>query len=286
MKLIHIGMILTFGTGLFFYSEKWVMVPVTLGILMLYIWISFRKIYRRFKITKDPISSELSHFLMEHCAIYQKLGQKEKKRFDMDMGIILEEIPIVGLRGTEVTEPIRWMIVAGIALMLQGWPEWEPPLGDGVVVYPGDTFDEDYNIDEGNIAGSARQNSPLLVTEEMLKQGFSNHSDGYNPLIHELAHYFDFENPAQSGMPLIGNDPEKIAQWQQVTGREKEKVLQGTSFLRPYAGTNEAEFFAVATECFFERPDIMIQHNEELYSLLRDFYNLDTFEILSRPLMC
>lgn len=283
-KLIQLGIIFLIGIFVVFYSKTWMAIPFALGFIIMYVFFSFRKIYKRYRLKNEVFLPEWENFLSEQCPFYRKLSQKGKKMLEGDMHIVLSEVSIIGIKDFAVDWKIKLLVACGIAIIIHGWQNWEIPLKDGVVVYPGETFDEDFRVGQGNIAGSARQNSPLLVTENMLKQGFSDSKDGFNPLLHELAHYFDFENTVLEGIPLIGNDQKKITQWRQIMEAEKKMAGQDRSFLRPYAGTNDAEFFAVATEAFFEIPEIIVKYNPELYRVLKEFYNLDTLEILSRPL--
>ncbi|MCK4761275.1 MAG: zinc-dependent peptidase, partial [Candidatus Aminicenantes bacterium] len=106
--------------------------------------------------------------------------------------------------------------------------------------------------------------------------------DGYNVVFHELAHYFDFEDGRAEGIPSTRLLSGKLNHWKKVIGKEWQKVLQGRSVLRPYAGTNEAELFAVAVEFFFENPAVMKKRSPEFYELLKEFFNLDTAEIMKK----
>ncbi len=108
--------------------------------------------------------------------------------------------PAVG--GAPVSWQTKLLIAAGAAAMLHGRPEWEPPIADGVTVYPGYAFDRNYRPGKGNIAGQAPEGGPLLIAEKSLLEGFAVERDGYNVLIHELAHYFDLE--ARKGGMKIG----------------------------------------------------------------------------------
>jgi len=175
----------------------------------------------------------------------------------VNYGDVEKEFNITTAGSVEIDIEIKLLIAIGVATILHGRKEWEPPFRDGVVVYPGETFDADFRFNRGEIAGMAGEGRPLLITKNILKKSFENSSDGYNSLLHEIAHYFDFENRGFSGVPLIGNSAENSLKWKNAIESERSKISKGSSFLRSYGDVNDSEFFAVATEFFFERPEEM-----------------------------
>ena len=118
---------------------------------------------------------------------------RPKKYLNAISALFFSDNSIAAIGGAEVPWQTRLLIGVGVASMLHGRPEWEPPLPDGITVYPGMSFDRNYQVEKGNIAGQAPERGPLLIAEESLKQGFADPRDGHNVLIHELAHFFDRE---------------------------------------------------------------------------------------------
>lgn len=274
-KSVYILLILFSGGFLFLYSGKFPFLLITIVVLILYIFISFRKPLRRLRSVVKKFPRQWKNILEKYSLFYVALEDKEKVRFEKDIKIFFTDFTIKGLQGVDIDIETKVLVAAGVATILHGRPDWDPPIKDGVVIYPGETFDSEYKQGMGNIAGMAGERRPLLVTKNVLKRSFENPGDGYNSLIHELAHYFDFENSGLAGIPLIGGEKERIAEWRRIMEEEREKVRSGNSFLRSYAGFNESEFFAVATEFFFEKPGTMYKKNPDLYNLLKEFYNLD-----------
>ncbi len=274
-KSVYIILILFSGGFLFLYSGKLIFLLIIFLVSVFYILISFRKPLRRLKNVMKKFPLQWKNILEKYSMFYVALGEEGRERFKRDMKIFFADFTIKGLQGEDIDLETKVLVAAGIATILHGRPDWDPPIKDGVVVYPGETFDSEYKLGRGNIAGMAGERRPLLVTKEILKQSFENPGDGYNSLIHELAHYFDFENSDLAGIPLIGGKKERAVKWRRIMEVERKKVRSGNSFLRSYAGFNEAEFFAVATEFFFEKPAIMYEKNTALYNLLKEFYNLD-----------
>jgi len=279
-KVIYFCLILLTGIFLSVYSGNRAVIIFSLIIPFIYLLSSMRKEIGRLRVLRRPFSSEWRSIIEKYSKFYSCLNDEGKTHFEGDVAIFLKENSVRGIRGERVNIATELLVAIGVATILHGRPDWELPFSDGVVVYPGETFDHEYNLHKGEIAGMASKSKPLLVTEGILKKSFGDSMDGYNSLLHEIAHYFDFENPVVNGVPLIGTDVGETEEWMDIMERERKKVNRGKSFLRQYAGLNEAEFFAVATEYFFEQPDIMIKNNRELYEILSSFYNLDTNSIL------
>jgi Mlc titration factor MtfA (ptsG expression regulator) len=93
-------------------------------------------------------------------------------------------------------------------------------------------------------------------------------------VLHELAHLFDFDNEGADGVPSLVN-PVSAPDWQALVRDEMRRVQQGRSLLRPYAAEAPSEFFAVAVEHFFEEPEPMARHHEELFRALVSFFRVD-----------
>jgi Mlc titration factor MtfA (ptsG expression regulator) len=114
-----------------------------------------------------------------------------------------------------------------------------------------------------------------------------NHSDGQNVVLHEFAHQLDFEDYSTDGAPALATRAE-YREWARVMSREF-KALQaaeeaGTpTVLDTYGATNPAEFFAVATETFFERPAALRARHPELYAELEKFFRQDPASHFAEP---
>ncbi len=241
---------------------------IMLGVEAVYLFFALRRPYRRRRAVSSPFPDEWKAFLADYSLFYASIDDGAKKRFERDVQIFLSNFSIKGTRRREVDVETRLLIAAGAAALIHGRPDWEPPIPDGVVVYPGQRFNRHYESGRGFYAGMATHRGPLILTEGSLEESFRDPHDGNNVIYHELAHYFDLESGSSS--------------WKDFFTREWETMFRDGSepFLRSYAGTNEAEFFAVATEAFFEKPGEMRDREPELYNALTEFYNLDTAEII------
>jgi Mlc titration factor MtfA (ptsG expression regulator) len=118
----------------------------------------------------------------------------------------------------------------------------------------------------------------VLAWEEVIA-GANDAEDAYNVVLHEFAHQLDAEIAGSDGWPVLPRT-EMSARWSDVMQRNylrlQRDVRRGRrTVMDPYALENEAEFFAVATETFFEAPEMMKNRAPDLYALLRDFYSFD-----------
>jgi Mlc titration factor MtfA (ptsG expression regulator) len=119
----------------------------------------------------------------------------------------------------------------------------------------------------------------LVLAWDAAKRGAANSPDGRNLVLHEFAHQLDFEDHATDGTPVLAKRSD-YAMWQRVMSREFNALRAADdtgrpTVLDPYGATNPAEFFAVATETFFERPCELLAGHPELYGELKRFYCQD-----------
>lgn len=255
-----------------------------LGLMLLveliYLFFALKRPYKRSRAVKKEFPQEWKEFLLEHSIFYKNIDETAKRHFERDMQIFLSNFSIEGTRRQLVDMETKLLVASGVATLLNGRPSWEPPFQDGVVIYPGERFNRHYQTGKGNFAGQASYHGPLILTEGGLEQSVKHPHDGYNVIYHEMAHYFDFEDGSAEGIPAARMGSQKLYTWKNIFLKEWQKAMQGRSFLRSYAGKNEAEFFAVATESFFEKPWEMKEKNPELYDALKDFFNIDTINII------
>ncbi len=119
----------------------------------------------------------------------------------------------------------------------------------------------------------------LVLAWDGVKHGAADPADGQNLVVHEFAHQLDFEEPNSDGAPALAARAEYLT-WARVMRREfdalREAEETGTeSVLDTYGAANPAEFFAVATEAFFERPRSLRAKNRQLYDQLAAFFRQD-----------
>ncbi len=125
------------------------------------------------------------------------------------------------------------------------------------------------------LSGQAHYQGPVVLSWAAARHGARFPERGQNVVYHEFAHRLDMFDGVTDGTPPLA-DAAAIARWTEVcTAAYDEVRAQGSPVLRPYAGTNPAEFFAVATEVFFNQPLELRAHEPALYAELGAFYGQD-----------
>lgn len=136
------------------------------------------------------------------------------------------------------------------------------------------------------VQGEAWQDGTVLLAWDSVRGGVVNPFDGENIVLHEFAHQLDYEDGQSDGIPVLGRgmpqaEPAGVyTSWAKMLSTEYEDLKrkagkQRKTVMSPYGGTNPAEFFAVATECFFEKPRQLLRKHPNLYAELRQFYRQD-----------
>lgn len=240
---------------------------------------------RRIIVSMQQFPADWRSFLNSHSPYYPFLPLPVRKRFERDIKFILTEIKmrVKGIKTANLSMDTRLFIAMGMATLLIGRPEWELPLPREIIILPGNRMNKNMKTDNGTYAALATREA-LYLTEDNLVHSFARSEDGYNIIFHEMAHYFDVESGVFSGAPSYHRfsknqrQQEAFNQWLKVMDREMEKTKNGTIHLRNYAVQNRGEFFACATEIFFEQPDKLKNESDDLYNLLKAFFNFDPLQ--------
>jgi Mlc titration factor MtfA (ptsG expression regulator) len=213
--------------------------------------------------------------LTERVAFYLSLTPNDRHRFEKRLQVFLAQKRITGIE-TEIDDTTRVLVAASAIIPVFGFPDWEyDNLSEVLVVPDAWTQQRDPNKEyvglEGTLLGSVQgfQTSHYMrLSKASLEQGFKDALDKQNVGIHEFAHLLDEADGVIDGVPALALPAELRPEWEAVMQREIAAIRAGDSEINSYAGTNEAEFFAVVTEYFFEKPEKLQEHHPELYALL------------------
>jgi Mlc titration factor MtfA (ptsG expression regulator) len=243
-----------------------------LVLFLMVLWVGLRGTWRRWRVVRSPLPAPARDWLERHVPLYNRMEAPDRARFERDVQITLAEAQFEGVGGVAVTDELCLSVAAGVALLLHGRPGWELQLDRTFLFYPGH-FGDDYTELEPAYDGMVHPQGPVILSAPAIAESWSR-ADGSNVVLHELAHLFDYDDLYADGVPSL-LDPGSVEPWTALVRRETALIRRGRSMLRRYAATNAAEFFAVATEVFFERPADLAQRHPELFETLVALYNLD-----------
>lgn len=253
-------------------------------------WLTER---RRRHLLETPFPAEWEAILARNVAYLRLLDAGETKRLHELTQVFVAEKHWEGCGGLELTEEVRVTIGAEACVLLLGREHDLYDDVESILVYPStvrrphrerSVGDRSARVEEDGVAllGEAHQGGPVLLVWDDVKRSARDPEDGHNVVFHEFAHKIDMLDGGADGTPPLDSEA-KLAAWAEVCGKAflalRGRVEHGRkSFLDAYAATNEAEFFAVSTEAFFEKPREMEHALPELYELLKDFYRQDPAE--------
>ncbi len=237
--------------------------------------VSLAPAWRRERVARRPFPSSWRRILERDVEAYRRLAAPERARFERDVAIFLAEQNVTGPRGEPVDDELRVLVAASATIVAFGRPGFRYPRTRDVVIYEG-TFDEHYAVGgkDANVLGMVHGSGPILFSARALREGFRNPRDASNVGLHEFAHVLDFDAGQADGVPAF-MPWRAVTPWVSLMHAETRRVRAHRSILRAYAATNEAEFFAVATEMFFEQPCRMKEKQPRLYALLVATYGQD-----------
>ncbi|MDH4352252.1 MAG: M90 family metallopeptidase, partial [Gemmatimonadota bacterium] len=223
-----------------------------------------------------------------------RLTPADRERLLRIMQLFLREVPIEGCAGLEVTEEIRMTIAAQACLLLLKMPYPRYGRVRRVLVYPSAFVPTTVALHPtGQIVrpdvplrGQASLSGVVVLGWDEVQRDTLITTDADNVVLHEFAHMLDAEDGSMDGVPVLDSGTAYRA-WGALLSEEFAEHVRRTergepTALSPYGATNRAEFFAVATETFFERPLKLRAEEPGLYALLVDFFKLDP-AVIARP---
>jgi len=246
--------------------------------------------HNRAEARKRAFPPEWEAFVHANVAHYGVLDDAEQAELRAMMQVFLEEKEWEGCGGLELTDEIRVTIAAEACLLQLGLPHDYYRNVESILVYPSTVvpperqagvFERIAGPVEASvpILGQAFTQGPVILVWDAVLHGARHPGQGHNVVYHEFAHKLDMLDGAADGTPPLA-DREQFDEWVAVCSREflRLRALVGKghkTFLDAYGAKNEAEFFAVATEEFFDRPHVLQEHSPDLYRVLGAYYRQD-----------
>ncbi|NYT61034.1 zinc-dependent peptidase [Alcaligenaceae bacterium] len=235
---------------------------------------------------------EYLHTLKQNIPAYQKMPAELQSQLQYLIKQFLHQKEFYGCGGLEITDEMR-LTIAGQAclLLLNRAPRVYPDLRS-ILVYPSAFIAPSTEMSEGGVVtyrehsllGESWGDGRVILSWDDVQRGARDFTDGHNVVLHEFAHQLDEESGRANGAPILASRL-NYPGWAAVLSREfaslRSDVLHHyPTVLDEYGATSPAEFFAVATETFFEMPAQMAEHHPELFQELKNYYRVDPQEWL------
>jgi Mlc titration factor MtfA (ptsG expression regulator) len=221
-------------------------------------------------------------YLQTNVRHYALLSEAEQGRLRDDLRVLIDERAWEGRDGLQITDEIKVTIAGQACLLLLNLDHNYFDDVPTIYVYPTAYGQERTEL----LHGESWKKGPVVLAWDEVKLGGREYQDGRNVVLHEFAHQLDFLDGLADGKPPL-NDPELNCRWREVVQAEYDRLVRDSqvgraTLLNKYGATDPSEFFAVATECFFEKPRALLRGHASLYEVLRDYYRQDTAERFAR----
>lgn len=232
-----------------------------------------------------PFPQHWHAILTEEVDFYNRLPEEKKQRFRLDMMKFLATVDVVGV-GCEIEDLDRVLIAAGATITLFGFSTWSLNNLESVFVYAG-PVNRRFQVGApdsryAGLVGNGPMQGKLVLSKPDLRHGFTSSNDRRNVAIHEFAHLVDGQDGSIAGFPAGSIADDQLQPWVELMRIKGLEIEDKQSDIRPYALTNSAEFFAVASEYFFEAPERLKSRHPQIYEFLSEAYDQDPATVLTR----
>ncbi|MDF2382103.1 zinc-dependent peptidase [Nostoc ellipsosporum NOK] len=248
-------------------------------VLLLLVVIMIRYVTRRKGTAADGLDAATIRPLLEkHVKFYQHLAPEKQAEFETRVLDFLKRVSVTGV-GVTVSELDRVLVGASAIIPIFAFPGWHYTNLREILLYP-ETFNADFaqqgpDRDILGMVGNGPLQQVMMLSRQALEHGFANTSDKRNTAIHEFVHLIDKTDGDTDGIPEALLQHQYSIPWIQLIRRCIQEIRQNHSDIDVYGATNEAEFFAVVSEYFFERPDLLKSRHPELYAMLEKIFKSD-----------
>jgi MtfA peptidase len=256
----------------------------------------FFKRRRREQLRAEPVPNEWAQILRRNLPLFQRLPPADQQELLGHVQVFLAEKNFEGCGGLQLTEEIKVTIAAqACVLLLHRETDYYPQLVS-ILVYPSTYIARRNQPVSGHIweegddtlLGHTQQRLDTVVLAwDAAKRGAADPADGQNLVLHEFAHQLDFEDDSTDGAPVLGTRAEYHA-WARIMSHEFAQLRAADASGAPsvfdtYGASNPAEFFAVVTEAFFEKPRAVQAKHPELYAALARYYQQEPVRYSAEP---
>ncbi|WP_281557947.1 M90 family metallopeptidase [Thalassomonas sp. RHCl1] len=263
--------------------------PLIIGVLLIGYFAGkpYWREYQRNKIRRLPFKKEWRKILQQRMPYFRQMPADLQLQLKQHIQVFLAEKNFIGCNGVKITDEIKITIAAQACLLLLNRKTDYYPQLQTILVYPR-AFVKEQNKQNADgvhytqnmaLSGESWDFGKIVLSWQDTLQGAEIPDDGRNVVIHEFAHQLDQENGKANGVPILGRG-HSYKSWSAVFSAQfeqlKHQARTGTPSLFDYYGATEpAEFFAVASEVFFEQSQQFCHEYPGLYQQLKQYYQVD-----------
>ena len=242
---------------------------------------------RRKRLASRPFPPAWQSVIIRRIPFFSQLSTADQQELRSHVRIFLAEKQFEGCNGLQITEDITVTIAAQACLLLLHRDTDYFPRLVTILVYPAAyvapvvEYSEHGLVTEGEdvLDGEAWQEGVVVLSWKDVRADAANPGKGKNLVLHEFAHQLDMEDNEDNGVPLLPRAG-MYTEWKEILSAEYAQLRSDTengrtTVLYEYGAEDPAEFFAVATECFFMKPGALRIRHPELYRIFTEFYQQD-----------
>lgn len=214
--------------------------------------------------------------LLAKIGFYQNLPEQEKKSFEYRVQEFILNTKFIGIK-TEISDTDKLLVASSAIIPIFAFPNWNYSNLQEVYITP-NAFNDNFEISGPNrntlgMVGTGFMDGKMYLSKKALHLGFQNESDKKNTAIHEFVHLIDKMDGDIDGVPSLLLSKQYTLPWIDLIQKKIEDIYENESDINPYGATNKAEFFAVVSEYFFERPKLLKSKHPKLYELMEDIFD-------------
>lgn len=234
-----------------------------------------------------PFPAHFSKILRKNIPVYSRMPTDLQLQLKRLIKQFLYEKKFLGCDGFEITDEVRLTIAGKASMLLLNRSTRVYPDLKMILVYPSAFIAPRIETGVGGIvthgnqtlSGESWSDGRVILAWDHVQKNNGNLPDGHDVVLHEFAHQLDSESGRTNGAPLLNNKA-RYRSWSETMSREFAMLqhsaeTQTESVLDYYGATNPAEFFAVATETFFEKTTQLARYHPHLFDQLRAYYQVD-----------
>lgn len=251
--------------------------------------------YKRKKIDTTPFPAPWLHIVRRNLPIYKRMWPDQQRELRQLIKRFVDSKDFVGCAGQSITDEIRITIAAHACLLLVGRPNHQYQDLRSILVYPSgfkvshEKHDEFGLVTAGEhfLIGESWSNGKLILAWDSVQASVRDFADGHNVVLHEFAHQLDHESGVTNGAPLLYHKG-AYGDWARIFSEEFNQLQEASAadqhtLIDTYGASNPAEFFAVVTETFYERPHELSARHSALFEQLKSYYRVDPREWQNPP---